>query len=405
MKGHVIKMSDAEYPLLNRQDILTLQNKWIPAGRDNLYFNFLTDLMYKSSIHNSIQNGKHELAFGGGLTWNENGLDQNSINIINKLFNSPNNSEDLNEIFEKILLDRILYGADCFQIIWSKDRQTIAEMYHVSYETVRKGKPNEDGIIDEYFLSNDWQNYKRKINKPVRIAAFDVNNRKEAVQLIYSQKYFPTEIYAVPTYSASIPYILTDHEISKHHLNSIKNGLSANFILNVASGIPSEEEMEYFVDDVKRNLVSGNGQKIVITFSEGRDGETTFMPIEIQDEHQKFITLNEAVLQNLLTANRLTSPELLGVKVPGELGGGDFNESFELYYNQVISKIQAEVLKDFNRILKINGAANAEFSVIKPNLTSNKLSEAITGRVLTINELRKQLGQEELSGVGDILLP
>lgn len=393
-----IKMSEATYPMIRRQDIPYLQHRWIPYGTDNLYPNFLTDLMYKSSIHNAIQTGKHELAVGDGLTWDENNEAITDIAIINKLFYQANSDgETLDEVFNKVMLDEILYGGHSVQVIWSKDRQTIAEIYHVPFETVRKGKPDEMGRINNYFISADWQNWRRKINSPKEVFAFNLKDRKEPVQLIYSQQYFPTEIYPNPTYVASVPYILTDYEIGRHHLNAIKNGLATNFILNISSGIPSEEEQDDFADDVRHNLTGSAGQKLLITYSEGRDMGPEFTPITIQDEHQKFITLNEAVIQNLLTANRLTSPMLLGIKTPGQLGGtNEINEAFDVYYNQTIGKLQNRVLETFNKILTINGAKEIKFSVIKPQLISNKISEAVTSRVMTINELRKEIGLEEL---------
>jgi hypothetical protein len=399
MKKHLtIKMSEATYPMISRNDIPYLQYKWVPYGTDNLYPNFLTDLMYKSPTHNAIQTGKHELAVGDGLTWDENNEALGDIAIVNKLFYQANSDgETLDQVFNKAMLDEILYGGHSLQVIWSRDRQTIAEVYHVPFETVRKGKPSEFGQINSYFVSQDWMNWRRKYNTPKEITAFSTKDRSNPVQMIYSQQYFPTEIYPNPTYVASVPYILTDYEIGRHHLNAIKNGLATNFILNISSGIPSEEEQDDFSDDVKMNLTGSAGQKILVTFSEGKDNAPEFIPITIQDEHEKFITLNEAVLQNLLTANRLTSPMLLGIKTPGQLGGGnEFEQAFDVYYNQTIGKLQNRVLFTLNKILKINGAQQIKFSVIKPQLISTKIGEAITSRVMTINELRKEIGLEEL---------
>jgi hypothetical protein len=95
---------------------------------------------------------------------------------------------------------------------------------------------------------------------------------------------------------------------------------------------------------------------------------------------------------------------LLGIKTPGQLGGaGEFEEAFELYYNQVIAKLQNRVLETLNKILKINGAEEIQFEVIKPQLISTKFSEAVMARVMKINELRKEIGLEELENNGDQL--
>jgi hypothetical protein len=62
--------------------------------------------------------------------------------------------------------------------------------------------------------------------------------------------------------------------------------LATNFILNISSGIPSEEEQDDFSYDVKHNLTGSAAQKILVTFSEGKDNAPEFIPIQIQDEHE-----------------------------------------------------------------------------------------------------------------------
>jgi hypothetical protein len=398
-----IKLSSVQYPMLRKEDIQFLQRPWIDYGRDNLFPLWVLDLMFKSPTHNSIQTGKIELAYGEGLTWDENEKTQFDINVINKLYNKPNADEDLNEILEKLLIDATLFHGYALQIIWSKDRQTIAEIYHVPFESIRMGRPDkETNDINEYYISNDWTNWRRKMNKPEAIKKFDINDRKEARQLIYVQGYFPNQIYTQPAYIASAPYILLDYEIGQSHLNAIYNGLSPNFVLSVNSGIPSEDEQDEFVDDVKANLTGSKGQKVMVTFSEGKDQAPEILPIQILDEHEKYTTLNEAVVQNLLTANRLTSPMLLGIKTEGQLGGSnEIENAFDLYYNQVIKKTQKFVLKTLNKILKINGSEDVEFKIIKPNLLNSKLSETVIEKILTVNELRTMAGHEELENEGD----
>ena len=62
--------------------------------------------------------------------------------------------------------------------------------------------------------------------------------------------------------------------------------MATNFILNISSGIPSEEEQDDFSYDVKHNLTGSAAQKILVTFSEGKDNAPEFIPIQIQDEHE-----------------------------------------------------------------------------------------------------------------------
>jgi hypothetical protein len=94
---------------------------------------------------------------------------------------------------------------------------------------------------------------------------------------------------------------------------------------------------------------------------------------------------------------------LLGVKTSGQLGGrNELLDAFELYYNQVITKIQKQLNRTLNKIMLINNIPG-DIQVIKPTLINSQISEAITSRVMTINEIRENIGLEKLND-GDILL-
>jgi hypothetical protein len=174
--------------------------------------------------------------------------------------------------------------------------------------------------------------------------------------------------------------------------------------MNIASGIPTEEEQDEFYRNVKAELLGANGQKVMVTFSEGKDGAPEIIPIQVSDADKQFLTLNEAVLQQLMTANRLTSPMLMGIKTPGQLGGrNELLDSYELYYNQVISKIQKQINKSLDKILTIN-VIPVNIDIIKPTLIGTTLTESITSRIMTINEMRSEIGMEPLEANGDILL-
>lgn len=396
----------SEYNYMNPYTYSTNKNlNWYLYGDDNLYPFYLLDLMKKSSIHSAIQNGKHELTIGNGL---EVVGDTNaSLEIqtkINQFLYSPNPNETLDDIYFKIAYDQILFGGYCLQVIWSKDRETISEIHHMDFSRIRIGKPNEEGKIDEYWYSDDWSQIRKKEFVPTPIKTFNKDDRKAPRQLIYIKDYFPNQpIYPLPSYNASIPYIKIDYEIGQYHLNNIKNGFSPNFLVNLASGIPSEEEQDDFYRNFKSEMLGSEGQKVMITFSEGKEQAPEIIPIQPTNADTQFLTLNEAVLQNLLTANRLTSPMLLGVKSPGQLGGrSEIIDAFDLYYNQVISKIQKQLNRTLNNIMTINSIPG-DIQVIKPSVINAQISEAITSRVMTINEIRETLGLEKLND-GDVRL-
>ena len=47
------------------------------------------------------------------------------------------------------------------QVIYSKDRKTVARVEHIPVENLRAEKCNEKGEIEAYYYSDDWSKVKR----------------------------------------------------------------------------------------------------------------------------------------------------------------------------------------------------------------------------------------------------
>ena len=60
------------------------------------------------------------------------------------------------------------------------------------------------------------------------------------------------------------------------------------------------------------------------------------------------------VEQTILTAHRITSPMILGIKTEGQLGGrSEILDSYQLFLQTVIIPIQEQILKALEKILFI----------------------------------------------------
>jgi hypothetical protein len=378
-------------------EVTSRREDWINYGEENLYPDYLISLLEKSAIHKSIQTGKQDMAMGDGLKIITDNLPPEQMAIASKFMNMPNPNESLDDISYKILMDLIVYGAYALNIIWSKDRQTIAEIYHIDYGKLRVGKPNADGKITHYYYSSDWSQYKKDDYAPEKISTFSMDERKEASQVYICKEYNPAaRYYAIPQYSASIPYVEIDYEIGMYHLNNIQNQLSPNYLLQINTGVPEEEEQDELFRQVKKELTGHKGHKFMLTFGTGADSAPTFIPIQTTDSDKQFLVLNEAVLQALCTANKVTSPMLLGVKTPGQLGGrSELMDAYDLYYATVINKIQKHVLKTYDKILMINGSG-AKLDFIKAEPLPFTVSEQALLQVADRNEVRDMVGLEPI---------
>lgn len=86
----------------------------------------------------------------------------------------------------KLCYDLKLMGQCAVQVIYSKDRKSIAQLEHLPIETLRAEKANKEGEVDAYYYFKDWENIKQS-DDPRRIPAFGKSN--EAIEIMYIQPY------------------------------------------------------------------------------------------------------------------------------------------------------------------------------------------------------------------------
>ena len=87
-----------------------------------------------------------------------------------------------------------------------------------------------------------------------------------------------------------------------------------------------------------------------------KDEAPIITPIPQNGADGYYTTVNDMVLQKILTAHRIVSPMLLGIRTEGQLGGRtELLESQALFVANVIQPKQSDILTTFEEIFKING--------------------------------------------------
>ena len=108
---------------------------WIEYGTEdwrNLYPQFIIDLYYSSSITAAIVNATSEMVAGENLIIkDEEDRNEEARVKLQNFMNRANGNESLHEVIKKLAFDFKLQGAFALNIVWSKDRTQIAEIYHV----------------------------------------------------------------------------------------------------------------------------------------------------------------------------------------------------------------------------------------------------------------------------------
>jgi len=370
---------------------------WIEYGTEdwrNLYPQFLIDLYYSSSISAAIINATSEMISAENLIISdEEDRDLEARVRLQNFLDRANSNESLHEVLKKVAFDFKLQGAFALNIVWSKDRTQIAEVYHVGAEKIRCARPDEMGKTNGYYISSDWAN--TRTNKPYYVPAFNVNDRTSPNQLLYSGLYSPNmNSYYTPDYVSCNNWALIDSRVSEFHLNNISSGFSGSFMISFANGIPTQEERNQIERSLTEKFCSEtNSGKFVLTFSDDKTRTPEITAITPSDLDKQFLALQELLTTNVLSGHRVTSKTLMGLDSANGFSSNadELLNASNFYLNTVVKPFQGQILKVLHKIFKVNNMdMPVQFVQLKP-ITIQFDSETIRD-VMSTDEIRESIG-------------
>jgi hypothetical protein len=384
---------------------------YVKYGDDNKFDAELYRLYEKSGIHNAIIESKVKMITGDGIIQT---LEEPYSEASQKFIDKCNPYESMDEVFNKLANDYEITGLGYLEIIWAKDKKSIAEIYHIDTNKIRWGKMNDKNRVDTFYYSKDWSNYRKHQYKPEPIKIFnDEYNKGENRQILPIIRYTPgLDYYAYPDYVASIKWINIDTEIANFHFNNLKNGMAPSVFFKFPVGDTTDEERRNIEGAIKDKYTGTNqAGKFILSFY---DAEATNQPeVTIMDQtnaDKQYELLNKTTLQQILIGHKVTNENLVGISTPGKLGGSnEMLESYDIYFNNVIKVEQKKLINPFQRIMLINGMNDIQILNNKPfeyTLSENSLKE-----ILSTDELRDLIGyspieiEEAVEDTADALEP
>ena len=360
----------------------------------NLYPQFLIDLYYSSSITAAIVNATAEMISAEDLViTDEYDRDEEARVKLQNFMNNANSNETLHEVLKKVAFDFKLQGAFALNIVWSKDRTQIAEVYHIPVEKIRCERPDEFGKTNGYYVSGDWSN--TRMNKPYRVPAFNVNDRTSPNQILYTGLYSPNmNSYFTPDYVSCNNWALIDSKVSEFHLNNISNGFTGSFMISFANGIPTAEERRQIEQSLTDKFTSEkNAGKFVLTFSDDKTRVPEITSISPSDLDKQFLALQELLTSNILSGHRVTSKTLMGLDSANGFSSNadELLNASNFYLNTVIMPFQNQILKVLHKIFQVNNMdMPVQFVQLKP--ITIQFDSATIREVMTQDEIREEIG-------------
>ena len=330
---------------------------WVLYGENNQMPQYLISRYNNCAIHKAIITSKREQICGDGIVSLNNPMA--TVNLINP-------KDNVMDVYRKCALDLLLFGGYALNVIWSRDRTTIAEMYHLDFSRIRCGKINhETDEIEKYYYSADWTNIKK-----FPVEEYDTFNQEdgEPSQVFYYKQYSPNNsYYPHPDYSGGLAAIEIDVNIKEFHSNNLKNGMLPSLFISMNNGIPGEEEQRIITRALEEQYTSvNNAGRPIISFNESPELAPQITQIPAASSDGYYQSIYDDILRSILSAHRVSSGELYGISTAGKLGSrNEIIDHSEYFRKMVIMPYQKELLSTFDKLVSIKSQRPTSFE-IKP---------------------------------------
>ena len=355
-----------------RPDVKEDKSKnWVMNGTKNAFYQYIIDRYNGSPTNAAIINSYVNLMYGKGLTSDN----KQAVKLLNEITNDVE--------IRSLISDFYLFGQASIQVVSKKDKKQLPDLFHLAQNKVIPEIENEDGEIEAYYFSNDFNKLNDPKNDPERIPVFEP---KEAIS-IYNIKPYKAgkDYFSDPDYMAGLPYAEMEEEIANYCINHIQNGLSFGYIINIPDGANwTNEQRQQFERQLKGKLTgSNNAGKFVLSFN-GRDMEVSVVPLDVNSAHKQWDFLSQESRQQLLTAHGVTSPMLFGIKDNTGLGNNaDELDTAEMQlYKRVIQPKQKYITDAISTIFRTYGY-EFEFYFLPLTESNADVSKSFTGIQIT----------------------
>ena len=316
---------------------------FIAWGTDNQYPGYLFSLYEDCATLQSIINGTVDFVCGNDITCN--------LPMFEKTANK--NGETISDIIQRISTDYLIFGGFALQVIRNSLGE-ITELYWIDFTKLRSDKKNE-----VFFYSEDWcKSYGRV--KYIKYPKFNLDD-SNPTSIFYYKGNKTRGTYPTPLYNAAITSCELEKKINQFHLSEINNNFLTSKIINFNSGVPDDD----LKNEIERNLNekfsgSENAGRILISFNNNKDSETTVADIPQDEFGERYDSLAKRSTSQIFTAFRAT-PNLFGL--PTETTGfnqQEFSEAFKLYNRTAVKPIQKVIVDTFDKIFGVDGSITIE---------------------------------------------
>lgn len=316
---------------------------YVKYGENNEFPDYLFDLFQHSSQMSSIILQMKNYIIGNGIESNFN------LKVVNR------KNETFDDFIEKIVLDYLIFGGFCYQIIRNRLGE-IAEIYWLDFRFIRV---NEDE--DKIYYSKEWN----KGRRTPKVYDRYIPNTKQPNSVFYYKGKITREVYPEPSYLSCLTSLEISTQISNFHLNNILNGFTPGAIINFCNGsnLP-EDVMDEIEESVKEKFCgTENASRILLSFNDDKEHSTTFDRLPDDGMVDKYNNLTETTEKDIFRAFRINKLLMGDASENTGFNKVSYIEAFALYNKTVIQPIQTEIENVINNVLGEGSLHFDEFKI------------------------------------------
>jgi hypothetical protein len=333
---------------------------FVSYGDANTFPQYIIELYNESPVHGSIVNSIAFMIAGQDFV----STSAEASTEIARL--------QLDKIRHSTALDLKLHGGFYWEVIWSMDRSTIAQINHLPFENCRLCVSDDNDDINGIYYSRDWNDSRKKKNIPAYIPMFNPDYKDEyPKQVLFVHSIVPgSEYYPKPDYISAVNNIELTRQISEYQVNLILNGFFPSLITSFNNGIPSLEEQRMIKNQLQQAIQGAeNAGKVLTFFNEDRDRGVEFTPFPVSDMDKQFETLVGQAVESILVGHRVTSPLLFGIRDGGGLGSNtdEMKQAMRIFMKQVVEPFQRMIIDSIEYLFS-TVAINANIEITQNDL-------------------------------------
>ena len=344
MALEVIQLGNYQRPEIKE----SASKEWVLNGDKNSFYQDIIDAYNGSPTNSAIIDSYSQFIYGKGLTSPQKLLRPSDFAFIQGMISKAD--------LRKVCKDFEMFGEASVEVIYKNNK--VDKVVHVAKQRIAPAKANDEGDIDTYFYSYDFS--KESKYKPKPFPAFGFGSGANRSEIYVFHDYQVGQFYyANPSWVSAIAWAKLEEEISNYCVNHIKKGLSFGHIINMNSGVQeSEEAAQLYAQRIKQKLTgSENAGSFFINFNDNKDTAITIEPLEVSNAHEQYNYLSAEAKHQLMTAHRLTSPLLVGIKEGQGFSSNadEITTAFEELMIHVIQPKQEIILDGLMEIAAVNG--------------------------------------------------